>query len=212
MEKEIRNAISSFSGNLLAAYNLAEYLNEKYSLDLDFNFNSSNSVSKFTNIIRNMISRSVIQRPTKAGRSLILSEREFLQIAVARKYLLSGCSLDSLTGYLVDMPTDAIYDRLFSETQLPDIHKLTKKLSDSTQRSRSNVSRSELGEPNPRLYHHVKVDTGLFLLAKAGEYEEVEVMEMVVLLNNHLKERAKRQPKEDDAPTGDNSYSYENFD
>ena len=198
---KLQKVISSFSGNIQAAYNLAKYLRYEFGVDFDINFDSTNSLQKFTNVVRNAISRNVIQRPLKAGRSSILGERELLQLVVARLYLSAGCSLDSLSGYLVDMPTDKIYERLFAETQLPDIHKLTKQLSDSTQRKRSNVSRSELGEPNPRLYHHIKVHTGLFLFAKAGDYEELEVMEMVDLLKNHLEERARRKIEQEEIPS-----------
>lgn len=199
-EAGLREVISNFSGNIQAAHTFARYLKEEFEVDLDINFDSTNSLQRFTNIVRNMITRNVIQKPRKAGRTLIMDERSFLQLVVARMYLAAGCSLDSLAGYMVDMPTNDIYDRLFAETQLPDVSKLTEQLSDSTKRSRGNASKSELGETNPRLYHHVKVDTGLFLLAKAGEYEELEVLRMVALLKDYLDDRAKLDLEQDEIP------------
>ena len=208
--KEIQDVISKFSGKLEATFYLTQDIYKHLGFDLDINFDSSNSLQRFTNMVRNMIGKGLVKKPIKLGRTLIFDERSYLELIVARKYIAAGISMDALSGYLADKTTKEVYERLFAK-QLPDIDKLSKKSLVSTQKTRSESSISGSGEPNPRLYHHVKVDTGLFLLAKAGEYEELEVMEMVVLLKNHLKERAKRQQEEGGATTDDDSNPYEKF-
>jgi len=189
-DENLRRIIAEFSGNIAAGYNLARTLREEFDVDLDINFDSTSSPQRFTNIVRNMISRNVIQRPIKAGRTLILREREFLQLVVARKYMSAGCSLDSLSNYLVEMQTDDIYARLFA-THLPDIDKLTRQSSDSD-RTESRSSSDLTGGPTAlkNVFAHVKVDKGLVLQVKLGSYSEKEIYDMVGMLDEYLNRRS----------------------
>jgi len=189
-EKELRNSISSFSGNIQAMFSLTQDLRKHLDFDLDINFDSTNSLQRFTNIVRNMISRGVISKPLKSGRTLIFDEASYLQLLTARKYLVSGCSFDSLEGYLVGLSTDEIYDRLFA-AQLPDIDKLTKRSLAASIRNRSEPS-SEPSSFGPNLYHHIKVGTGLILLAQQERYTEDEIFDLVDMLKKYVSERPSR--------------------
>ncbi len=132
-EKELKRVISGFSGNIQAVYNLTRELYDKLGFDLDFNFDSTTASQRFTNLVRNMVGKGLVQKPAKLGRTLIFDERSFLQLIVARKYLGAGCSMLALAGYLVDMPTDEIYERLFAK-QLPDIDKVARRSASALER------------------------------------------------------------------------------
>lgn len=192
-DDEIKLRISKFSGNIQAAYNLTQELHSEFNFDLDINFDSTNSFQRFTNMVRNMISRGLIQQPNKSGRTLILDERFFLQFIVARKYLSAGCSMNSLSGYLTEMPTDEIYNRLFAK-QLPDIEKVAHRLSISRQMHEGPRQTTKLISED-KLYHHIKIGTGLFLLVQHGPFSEAEIHKMVTGLEKFVTVRRRKKPE-----------------
>ena len=196
-ENKTREAISSFSGNINAAFTLIQNLNRGLDFDLGIYFDSSNSVQRFTNMVRNMIQKEIIEKPVKSGRSLILDERSILQLLVGRKYLASGCSMNALSGYLVGMTTEELYERLFT-AQLPDIDKLARRsLSFSDLRDDTPMEPDEIDkkfEKKYPLYHYVKVKPDLYLHLKAGRYNEQELNDMVLLLKRFFEDSAKTEP------------------
>ena len=196
-ENKIREAISSFSGNINAAFSLIQKLKQDLDLDLGFYFDSSNSSQRFTNMVRNMIQKEIIEKPVKSGRSLILDERSILQLLVGRKYLASGCSMNALSGYLVGMTTEELYERLFT-AQLPDIDKLARRsLSFSDLRDDTPIEPDEIDkkfEKKYPLFHYIKVKPDLYLHVKAGRYNEQELNDMVLILKRFFEDSAKTEP------------------
>jgi hypothetical protein len=185
-ENELKLVISRFSGNIQAVYNLTRELYDKLGFDLDFNFESSNASQRFTNLVRNMVGKGLVQKPAKLGRTLIFDERSFLQLIVARKYLGAGCSMLALAGYLVDMPTDEIYERLFAK-QLPDIDKVARRNASSLSAKKSLLSNSEdQSERKFPLYHHIKIKPGLFLQAQTGKFTLGELDKMASILEKYV--------------------------
>ena len=184
-ENKVRDAISSFSGNINSAFILVCDLGDSLDFDLDFNFSSSNSLQRFTNVVRNMIQKGIVEKPVKSGRTLILDERSVLQLLVGRKYLGAGCSMNSLAGYLVGMSTDDLYDLLFAK-QLPDIDKITRRGMTSSEPSENTqtipIEINKKIEKQFPLYHYVKVKPDLYLHIKAGKFTESELNDMVTLL------------------------------
>lgn len=192
-EKEIRNIISLFSGNIDTAFNLTNKLLDDLKIDLGINFKSSNALQKYTNMIRNMISRGIITQPIKSGRSLILNGRNLLELLVARRYLLAGCSMDSLSGYLVDVATEDIFDRLFAK-QLPDIEKIARRNFISINRPDVKAALEKAGEKLEKkypIYHYIKVKPDIYLHLKVGKFLTSELEEMVSLLTEYLEGRSK---------------------
>ena len=196
-ENKTREAISSFSGNINAAFTLIQNLNRGLDFDLGIYFDSSNSVQRFTNMVRNMIQKQIIEKPVKSGRSLILDERSILQLLVGRKYLASGCSMNALSGYLVVMTTGELYERLFT-AQLPDIDKLARRsLSFSDLRDDTPIEPDEFDkkfEKKYPLFHYVKVKPDLYLHVKAGRYNEQELNDMVLILKRFFEDSTKTEP------------------
>lgn len=196
-ESNVREAISSFSGNINSAFILVCDLGDSLDFDLDFNFSSSNSLQRFTNIVRNMIQKNIIEKPGKSGRTLILNERSVLQLLVGRKYLSAGCSMNGLDGYLVEMPTEELYNRLFMK-QLPDIEKITSRnLSSSEPPDDTQIIPTEIDkkiEKQYPLYHYIKVKPDLFIHVKTGKYTENELSDMVAILTQYLEDKAEAVP------------------
>lgn len=195
--KKVKEAISSFSGNITAAFGLVYDLGKNLDFDMDFNFSSSNSLPRFTNVIRNMIQKGIVEKPVKSGRTLILDERSILQLLVGRKYLGAGCSMNALTGYLVGMSTDDLYDRLFVK-QLPDIDRITRRsLSSSESMDDTQTIPIEIDKKIEKqfpLYHYVKIKPDLYLHVKVGKYAENELRDMVALLTQYLENRSESVP------------------
>lgn len=196
-ENKIRESISLFSGNINSAFILICQLGDSLEFDLDFNFSSSNSSQRFTNVVRNMIQKGIVEKPVKSGRTLILDERSVLQLLVGRKYLGAGCSMNSLAGYLVGMPTEELYSRLFAK-QLPDIDRITRRnLSSSEPPDDTQIIPIEIDKKLEKqfpLYHYVKVKPDLYLHVKVGKYAENEIREMVALLTQYLEDKSESVP------------------
>lgn len=194
-EKKIREAISSFSGNINSAFILTCDLGDSLDFDLDFNFSSSNSLQRFTNVVRNMIQKGIVEKPVKSGRTLILDERSVLQLLVGRKYLGAGCSMNVLAGYLVGMTTDQIYDRLFAK-QLPDIDKLARRNFISLERPDVKAALEKAGDElmtKYPVYHYIKIKPDLYLHLKIGKYSPSEMDEMVSLLIGFLEGKTRSE-------------------
>ena len=196
-ENKVRESISLFSGNINSAFILVCDLGDSLDFDLDFNFSSSNSLQRFTNVVRNMIQKNIIEKPGKSGRTLILNDRSVLQLLVGRKYLSAGCSMNGLDGYLVGMPTEELYNRLFAK-QLPDIDRITRRnLSSSESPDDAQIIPIEIDKKLEKqfpLYHYVKVKPDFYLHVKAGKYTENEIREMVSLLTQYLEDKAESVP------------------
>ena len=190
-DEELKRKISNFTGNIQGAFSLTQELYPDFNFDLDINFDSSMSVQKFTNMVRNMISRGLIQQPNKSGRTLILDERSFLELIVARKYLAAGCSMNSLSGYLTQMSTDEIYNRLFAK-QLPDIEEVINRPFILGRKNQSQPEILEVHSTDRKLYHHIKVGSGLYLFVQHGPYSEAEIHEMVTGLEKFVTVRRKK--------------------
>ena len=129
-----------------------------------------------------MLSRRVIQKPKKSGRNLIFDEACFLHFLVARKYLASGCSMSSLSEYLLDMPIEDLYARLF-EKQLPDIELVSQRGSASSAAESvvASTPRSKI-EFTRKSYFNIKVTDGLNLLVEQGKFSEEDLTEMTTYL------------------------------
>lgn len=187
-QDKIKQTISAFSGNINSAFMLIEGLNGKLDFELDFNFDSSTALQRFTNLVRNMIQKGIIDKPVKSGRTLILDERSILQLLVGRKYLGAGCSMNSLEGYLANMPTDELYDRLFTK-QLPDIEKLARRsqqpylLPNDTETFPCKIDKYERNFP---LYHYIKIKPDFHLHIKSGKYSANEINDIVNLIENYF--------------------------
>ena len=199
-EIELKLVISRFSGNIQGVYNLTRELQDKIGFELDFNFDSSTASQRFTNLVRNMVSKGLVQKPKKIGRTLIFDERTFLQLIVARKYLSAGCSMNAMAGYLVDMPTEEIYQRLFTK-QLPDIDKVAS-------RNTISVDQPEVHKPLAKacrrlekeypIYHYIMVKPDLFLQAKVDKYQPSELEAMVCLLEQYVADSKLKKADEND--------------
>jgi len=171
-----------------------EELYDSFNFDMNFNFESSNSVQKFTNMVRNMISGELVKKPIKSGRSLILAELEFLQLIVARKYLAAGCSMKDLAGFLLEMEVEELYDRLFTK-QLADITKVAGRVVKTVKvdwghydPSKSTLdSIAALKDASKDLFHHIKVGTGLYLHVKHGKFGQSDIEKMIADLKQYLK-------------------------
>lgn len=181
-EIQIRKVISAFSGNINSAFMLVEGLSGELGFDLEFNFDSSTALQRFTNLVRNMIQKGIVDKPVKSGRTLILDDRSILQLLVGRKYLSAGCSMASLDGYLIGLSTESLYERLFTK-QLPDVDKLARRAGDSSSSTDSDVGTSGGSYTG---YYHAKVNPHLTIQFKAGKFSPDEMDEMVILLKSHL--------------------------
>ena len=178
----IRGRIATFSGNIQATFNLTEELHTHFNFDLDLYFSTSNSLQRFTNIVRNMLSRGVIQKPRKSGRNLIFHEMHLLQFLVARKYLDAGCSMDSLSGYLIGLSNDELYDRLFIK-QLPDIELVAQRGSAASVAASPPRAKVEFTRKS---YFNIKIINGLNLLVEQGKFSEDELTEMTTYLERFV--------------------------
>ena len=171
-------------------------MHDRLNFSLELDLSTPNSLIKYTNLVRNMIGRDLIERPLKSGRNLILNERTLLQILVARKYLGSGCSSEVLRGYLTEMPIDALYERL-TASQLPDIETLTKRV--IAQKSAcaykepetTNSSKLVRTERRKRLFEHVPISADFYLVVRNGLFSEDELEEMKGLLAKFKKSKNK---------------------
>lgn len=175
--KTIREDISKFIGNIQAVYTFTKDNKDNFPFELDINFESPNSLQRFTNVIRNMISRGLMDKPSKLGKNLMFNERTYLQLIIVRKYMAAGCSIDSLVGYVTNLTIEDLYVRLFTK-QIIDIDKLMQKSQE--------VAVKSIKINNPNLCHYIKIDTGLFLLAQQESYTSDEIDIMVDLLKKHL--------------------------
>ena len=193
---QLKDMISGFSGNIQSSYSFLKKVHDKLNFSLGLDFSSSNSLIRYTNMVRNFIGRELIEKPLKSGRNLILNERTLLQLLVARKYLGSGCSMDSLSGYLIEMPLDALYERLFAP-QIPDIETLTTRV--MAQKSAcaykepetTNSSKLVRTERRKRLFEHVPISADFYLVVRDGLFSEDELEEMKGLLAKFKKSKNK---------------------
>jgi len=191
-DKEIKEKISRFSGNLQAAFALAEVLCTKYGVEFDINFDSSPAFQKFTNMVRNLISKDVISRPMKSGRSLIFDEKTFLQIIVARKYILSGISMENLSGYISELSINELYTRISAE-RLTDIDTVAGR----SNRSSSSFIDSDqivnyysdsLPANRSELYRYIKIGTGFYLHIQEGRLSIGDIEEIKEAIRTKLTE------------------------
>lgn len=193
---QLKELISGFSGNIQSSYAFLQKVHDRLNFSLELDLSTPNSLIKYTNLVRNMIGRDLIERPLKSGRNLILNERTLLQILVARKYLGSGCSSEVLRGYLTEMPIDALYERLFAP-QIPDIETLTKRV--MAQKSAcaykepetTNSSKLVRTERRKRLFEHVPISADFYLVVRDGLFSEDELEEMKGLLAKFKKGKNK---------------------
>lgn len=185
----LRDKIFCFSGNIQAAYKFSEEVCSYLNFDLGINFDTSNSFQKFTNMVRNMIGRGLVQKPKKSGRTLILDERTFLQLIVARKYLASGCSMDCLSEYLIEMSIEELYDRLFT-AQLPDIELVTQRGGACSNALPSRKSDAVVESYSRKLYYNIKISSGVNLLVEQGKLSEEQLSEVT----DYLKRLTSRVP------------------
>ena len=180
----LRDTISKFSGNIESSFYFLEVIHGHLNFDLDINFNTSNSLQKYINMVRNMISRGLVRKPRKSGRTLILDERSFLDFLVARKYLGAGCTMDCVSGYLLEMSLDDIYDRLFVK-QLPDIEIVTGR-SFAYCRAESNTPKLTFSKNSRKLFYNIKIVTGLNLLVEQGRFSEAKLAEMTTYIEKFV--------------------------
>lgn len=193
---QLKELISGFSGNIQSSYAFLQKVHDRLNFSLELDLSTPNSLIKYTNLVRNMIGRDLIERPLKSGRNLILNERTLLQILVARKYLGSGCSSEVLRGYLTEMPLDALYERLFV-SQLPDIETLTQRV--IAQKSACAYKETETTnslklvrtERRKRLFEHVPISADFYLVVRDGVFSEDELEEMKGLLAKFKKSKNK---------------------
>ena len=123
VNREVGDIINKFCGNIPSTFKVLRDIYEKFGMTPESVIFYFNSLQRFTNIFRNMLIKNIMNKPIKCGRNLIINENILLQFIVARKYLNAGCSMDSLSGYLINMSNNALYDRLFTK-HLPDIEKI----------------------------------------------------------------------------------------
>ena len=193
---QLKELISGFSGNIQSSYAFLREVHDRLNFSLGLDLSSSNSLIRYTNMVRNFIGRELIERPLKSGRTLILNERTLLQLLVARKYLGSGCSMDSLRGYLTEMPIDALYERLIA-SQLPDIETVTQRggvqKSACAYKEQEPTSSLKLvrTERRKRLFEHVPISADFYLVVRDGLCSEDELEEMKGLLAKFKKTKNK---------------------
>lgn len=193
-DDQLTKAISTFSGNIQAAYSFISELRTEFNFDLNINFDSSNSLQKFTNMVRTMSSRGLIEKPKKSGRSLILTERNFLQLVLVRKYLGAGCSMNSLEGYLIHVSTENLYSRLFAD-RLPDIDQVASRSSVMEKETthyhgtKSDKTRSErLIAPIKNLFNHYQVGDDIQLQVRQGSIPKKQINAILSDIEKRLKQ------------------------
>ena len=96
--------------------------------------------------------------------------------------------MNALAGYLVEMPTDELYERLFAK-QLPDIDKIARRNFISIERPdvKAALEKAE-NEYLARypVYHYIKIKPDLYLHVRADKYLPSQIDEMVSLLTGFL--------------------------
>ena len=203
VEKELRDKISKFSGNILSCYSMTRELHKEFKFDLDINFDSTNSVQRFTNMVRNMVSRKLIEKPTKLGRNLIFDERSFLQLIVARKYLSSGSNMESLSGFLEGKSNDELYERLFAN-QLSDFEEVTKSRFSKASVEKALSAQEVFPLGDNVLLRQFKIKAGLFLQVREGMLSQNELSDMVHMLKEYLENRTRPDTEQEVTDTDDN--------
>ena len=105
--------------------------------------------------------------------------------------------MNGLDGYLVGMPTDELYNRLFAK-QVPDIDRITRRsLSSSESQDDDQIIPIEIDkkiEKQYPLYHYIKIKPDLFIHVKTGKYTENELGDMVAILTQYLEDKAESVP------------------
>ncbi len=167
MDKDkIQQQIESFYGSLTIAFEFVKDINDDLNIDFGTMLDSDNS-EKFVTFVRNLMSRSIIERPMKSGRSLILTGQNVLQILVARKYLGRGVAMNALKGQIADKPTGELYEKLFAKT-LDDVIEITSTYSSSLMPEHYNDNEEEQSDSN--LFHLIEINDNMKLLIKEGSY------------------------------------------
>lgn len=182
---QIQKKIESFYGTMSNAWELISCFHEDLGMDFGVIAASSNSEKTFINFVRNLISRSVIDRPMKSGRSLILTGENVLQIMVARKYISKGVSMNALKGHIAGKSQKELFEKLFAD-KLTDIVEITSEFTSSLIEEKMQNDETKTSADTD-LFHYFDINVDMKLMVRQGTYSRESISRVV----NYLK-RQKR--------------------
>lgn len=138
-----------------------------------------NSRKQLSTFINNLIRLGIIDRPEKAGRSHRYKPRDVFMMLLAARYIQSGIPMKALTGALTHLADYELIDRLH-RPELVDKEILKEKYIQWKKQKRKKADSID------DLYHQIRIDRGIVLQVKYGEYELDQIDDMKKMLEDYI--------------------------